>query len=344
MEYNKHITELFKRYMEGSLTRAEEKELMDYLRDNDIPEDEFTEILQEAWDREPGDRNDSEEVDREFSQITKKISAKKPLYKKLNPYLPYAAAVLLFFAGTMMWQKHSRRPVESRPVELTMSSKTTQIGEKVKITLSDGTKIYLAGNSTLEWPDTFVKGENREVYLEGEAFFEVKTDSLSPFIVHSGELRTKVLGTSFNIYAYPEDNEVSVAVRTGKVEVSRALGDNLTTLSLLTPGMKILFDRAQGQYTMATEQTDDMNAWVSNRFVFKDTGLPEMLEKLGRYYKVSFTYDKSCLSTYSSFNATFENVNIKDVVEQIHLMSAGRIQYKFENNHKDVKLWKEGCR
>lgn len=343
MKYNKHIKELLRGYLERTLNKSEEEELMTYLRDNGMDEDGFTEIMEDVWEKEPSERNNSEEVDQEFSQIRKKISAKAPLYKRLSPYMRYAAAVLVFIAGTMAWYKYSNRPVENQQVAIAMSSKTTQIGEKVKITLSDGTVIYLAGNSTLRWPDNFVRGQHRKVYLDGEAFFQVKSDSLSPFIVHSGNLQTRVLGTSFNIYAYPEDSEITVSVSTGKVEVSQNDGDLLSTLSFLTPGMKLVFDKAEKQYAVTTGQADDFDGWVKNRFVFKDTDLPKMLEKLGRYYKVNFKYNESCLGANNMFNAAFENMNIKDILEQIHLMSGGNIRYSFDNEH-EINLWKEGCR
>src|SRR5882757_615457 len=101
-------------------------------------------------------------------------------------------------------------------------------------------------------------------------------------------METRVLGTSFNIYAYPEDKVFSVAVRTGKVTVSQNSNTGQKRLSLLTPGMKLVFQKTNGEYTMNSERVADVNSWTENRFVFHDESLGIILIKLERYYMVRF--------------------------------------------------------
>nr|WP_245228039.1 FecR domain-containing protein [Pedobacter petrophilus] len=215
-------------------------------------------------------------------------------------------------------------------------------GEKVKLVLPDSSVVYLSAGSKLVWPSHFIKGSLRNIKLEGEAFFEVKRDPSSPFIVHSGTMQTQVLGTSFNIYAYPKDHTFSVAVRTGKVKVSANSKGKLKQLSLLTPGMKLLYHLKEQNYSVGTAGIADVNAWVKNSFVFKDATLPNILLSLERYYNVNIELKSNKLSQ-CRFNATFSNKSINHVMEEIHIMSGKHIQYKIDTVTKKITVWGEEC-
>ena len=181
------------------------------------------------------------------------------------------------------------------------------------------------------------------VTLKGEGFFEVKRDTLSPFIVHSGKIQTRVLGTSFNISAYPTDHIFSVAVRSGKVRVSEIDKGVLIKLSLLTRGMKLDYNIQNQRYLVSTVKVEEINSWTANRFIFKDANLLTLLGKLERYYNVRFELKSPCLANSREFNATFNQKSIKDVMEQVRMMSGGNIHYKIRTNSL-ITVWGEGCK
>ncbi len=137
--------------------------------------------------------------------------------RRLAIYGSVAACVAMLFIGFY----YGQRLVQTEGEAYVQVIKSVANDEKKMILLGDGTKVWVNGSSKLEYPQRFVKGEPREVTLHGEAYFEVERSEEWPFIVHTGEIETKVLGTKFNIRAYPELGDVLVTVRSGKVQVNK---------------------------------------------------------------------------------------------------------------------------
>ncbi|RLJ69565.1 FecR family protein [Pedobacter alluvionis] len=342
MKNNEEIRKLFKLYLEGKADQQQEETLLRYLDSAKSDDSQFSDLIQEAWSKEASVREDSSEVDLEFGEILAKATIRQQRKSQRFQVLKYAASIALVFSAVLGWYSYQRNQV--KPAEaIKMLSLTTLQGEKVKILLSDSTVVFLGGSSTLKWPSRFVKGHHRNIRLEGEGFFEVKRDILSPFVVHSGNIQTQVLGTSFNITAYPSDNIFSVAVRTGKVRVSESDKGVLKKLSLLTPGMKLDYYNKDQRYVVGTAKARDINSWTTNRFIFKDDNLFTMLSKLERYYKVRFELKSPCLAGRRQFNATFNQKSIKEVMEQVRMMSGDNIHYKITKDTL-ITVWGEDCK
>jgi transmembrane sensor len=332
---------LFERYLEDKTDQGQEKILMEYLADPANEDSEFHAEMDKAWKKQTGKTDYSPEASEGLAQIWTKVEERKQKSKALYPILKYAAAIAVIISAAFGWYNYQKAQQPAQMV-LAFLSKTTQKGEKVKLILPDSSIVYLGAGSKLTWPSHFVKGNIRNIRLEGEAFFEVKHDTTSPFIVHSGQMQTRVLGTSFNIYAYPKDGTFSVAVRTGKVKVSENSGGKLKDLSLLTPGMKLLYHIKARDYNVHTESIAEVNAWVKNSFVFKDVSLPNMLRSLERYYNVRIELKSSKL-TQCRFNATFSNKSIANVMEELRIMSGKHMEYKIDTSTKTITVWGEGC-
>nr|WP_246485157.1 FecR family protein [Chitinophaga qingshengii] len=126
----------------------------------------------------------------------------------------------------------------------------------LKVTLADGSEVWLNAGSTLRYPAGF-KGRYRDVYLQGEAFFNVTTQPERPFVVHTDTIRTVVLGTSFNIRAYPELGNIRINVATGKVGV--VMGGN--TLATLLPDQQLTYNKPDHTYHTETKDAAAANAW-----------------------------------------------------------------------------------
>ncbi|WP_295122535.1 FecR family protein [uncultured Chitinophaga sp.] len=160
------------------------------------------------------------------------------------------------------------------------------------IELADGSKVWLNADSKMQYPPVFGKN-SREVYLSGEAFFNVAANPDRPFIVHLAQGTVKVLGTSFNVRAY-ENEPVQTSVTTGKVAfIPRYVGNNQPDTILITPDEKVTYRHNSGDVIKETTSAEDEKAWTEGRLVFKDVALEDICLELERTFgkKVKFQSD-----------------------------------------------------
>lgn len=162
----------------------------------------------------------------------------------------------------------------------------TEVGGEYNLVLADGTQVWLNAASELEYPVRFA-GSERRVRLRGEAYFDVSHDARHPFIVETGGLHTRVLGTEFNIQAYGDEAAVHTALVSGRVQVAVDGADSAVEL---TPGREAVWTR--GSTTLATRAVDVANvtAWRHGSFVFDAQDLAVVTRMLSRWYGVDFVY------------------------------------------------------
>lgn len=186
------------------------------------------------------------------------------------------------------------------------------------ITLPDGSVVTLNRNSKLSYPKEF-SGSVREVTITGEAFFEVEPDASRPFVIDAGNARIKVLGTSFNVCAYPGEETVDVLVETGKVEVSchsRAVSSDCNVV--LVPGEKgVLSNR---EFTLRKSVNTDRNitSWKTRRFVFDQTPLSEVVNALEKVYFVNIQLVDPGMNNLT-LTANFNNQPIDFILDVVSL-------------------------
>lgn len=197
----------------------------------------------------------------------------------LNPVFRIAAAIivaaLLTFSGYEAFYKSKGAAM----VEISSASQNLKT-----ITLPDGTLVSLNSDTRLTYPKKF-SGKTREVSFEGEAFFEVKPDKNKPFIIHAGQAQIKVLGTSFNVSAYPQTEQVEVVVETGRVQVSEQT--TKTNELILTPGDKGTLVYSSHSLHKTMNQNPNYLAWKTRILTFKATSLAEVIGELEKVYKVN---------------------------------------------------------
>jgi ferric-dicitrate binding protein FerR (iron transport regulator) len=155
-----------------------------------------------------------------------------------------------------------------------------------RIQLSDGSVVTLNHDTKVNYPDKFDAG-TREVQIEGEAFFEVRPDPARPFIIRAGKATIKVLGTSFNVNAYPENGEVEVVVETGKVRVTKMT--NTTPVAgelILDPGDRGVLTGTSGELKKSRNENPNFLSWKTREFVFNKTSLKEVIQQLNKVYQV----------------------------------------------------------
>lgn len=228
----------------------------------------------------------------EKQQMLRHILSHKPILKQRKPFniirmLTRVAAVFILCLGAyavLRWMNNtSRKPV--------YTDVYTAYGQQKVVWMPDSTRIVLNAGSRLSYAFPY-SHDKQEVFLEGEAFFEVTHAAKRSFVVHSGKLSTTVLGTSFNVRAYKADPVISVQVKTGKVQV--ALADSMV---LLLPARQAVYVASTGQLLTRDVNTTDIAGWTNNRLIFDDQPVTVILNELERLYDIRFnTVNKAALT------------------------------------------------
>ncbi|PIF70043.1 FecR family protein [Flavobacterium sp. 2] len=203
-------------------------------------------------------------------------------------------------------------------------------GKTFKITLSDGTLVNMNAGSSLKYPVQFIKGRNREVALDGEAFFDVAKDKAHPFIVKTRGVNVKVLGTKFNVSSYKEDTDINTVLVEGSVSLSDAA--NANTKTTLVPGEKGSWNSENTEIAIEKVDTRFYTEWINGEIVFRKTAFKDIIIKLERTYNVTIDNNRKDILD-KKFNASF-NKNIESIEKVLETMS--KIQgftYKIEGKH-----------
>lgn len=175
---------------------------------------------------------------------------------------------------------------QETPKEVVYNKLSIPRGGEYRIELEDGTKIWMNSESRLRYPVAFFN-DTREVYLEGEAYFEVQRDVNRPFIVHSGEQKVTVLGTSFGISCYASEVNDYTTLVSGKVKVDFKRGKQSFVLE---PGMQVAYDKKSGIATERKVDVAEFVAWKNGKYVFKQKCLEDILSTLSRWYDFEVFY------------------------------------------------------
>jgi len=192
-------------------------------------------------------------------------------------------------------------------------------GQHSRILLPDGSIVHLGGGSQIKYSKALT-GKNRIVYLNGEAFFEVKHLVERPFVVTSGEITTVVLGTSFNVKAFSSEKKVAVTVKTGKVGMMSTSNGKTQLIRYLLPDEQIEINIESGLYTFNAANAADEAAWINNDFVFYDTALKEIITTLEHHYGVKIEFTDPDLGKIR-LTAKFKNRPLQEISQELSMLS-----------------------
>lgn len=191
------------------------------------------------------------------------------------------------------------------------------------IILPDGTEVIMNSQSTLLYPQYFT-GDTRCVYLVGEADFKVKHDEAHPFIVKSADFQVTALGTEFSVTAYPEEDEVTATLITGKVLVEY---NGQRRQKILKPNEQLAYNKRTHSGDVRRPDMQDVTAWQRGEIVFRSMTLGEIFTRLERSYPYSFVYSFHSLKN-DHFNLCFDkNSSIEEVMDII-VRVTGDLEYK----------------
>lgn len=190
------------------------------------------------------------------------------------------------------------------------------------LVLSDGTKVFLNSESELRYPVQFA-GNERRVELKGEAFFEVTHDLTRPFVVQTGEMNTRVLGTSFNVLAYADEPVMETTLFSGRVEVSV---NGILTKKDLTPGMQACWDPRGGEIVVKEVNLDLQSRWRDGIIMLDDEELESVMRMLSRWYNVTceFKGDRGIKHTFTG--KIDRNEDLGSVLSTLMLLDGPRFE------------------
>src|SRR5665647_79167 len=279
-----YFIKLLHKYQQGNLTKEEkhflesyynlfqnEPDVLDTLSIKEKKEFE-NEIKENIWSYISNEERSDKKI-RFISKRFIKIAA--------------AAAILIGFITSLffLFEGASKKHVNTGLI-LAVRHKENRV-----IFLPDGSTVILSPGSKLNYPSSFDGMEKREVFLEGQAFFDIKHNASRPFIVHTGKLETTVLGTAFNIKAIPDEVEITVTVTRGKVKVS----DQNRILGVITPNQQITYNKEKVSSSMKTVDSGSYLEWKEQDLLFDNLTIAEAAKLLEEQYKVKIIISDSSI-------------------------------------------------
>ena len=204
-----------------------------------------------------------------------------------------------------------------KDTEILYNTLKVPTGGFYQLELSDGTRVWLNAESELRFPVQFVAGQ-RDVYLKGEAYFDVRRDTARRFVVHLNESNVTVLGTSFNIKAYGDENYIYTTLVEGRVRFTSEKDQQQVTLK---PGMQSVLDLASGKTELKEVDVEQFVAWRQGRFVFASTTLEDLMCQLKRWYDIDVEYVVPGVKRYEFRGAINRDMDLMDVLSIVEKTS-----------------------
>lgn len=344
--FNESEWQLISNFIAGECSDVERLKVEEMMKLNEASKLEI-EYLQKIWDTRTKE-NLVDQTQKSWNDVLAEIestSDSNRIFKSITIYpiakqlLKVVAVLVIIISGYFTAQQFG---IFDRKVQTVISwnEKTTKMGEKWIVSLSDGSRIILNADSKVKYPAHF-SNNLREVYLEGEAYFEIQHDSTRPFIVHSDKLTTKVLGTKFNVSAFPNEKEISVSLIEGKVEVAKKEADSEERIVILKPQQQLVYNKVKeiSSFDQFDEQTTV--GWKDNILKFDNEPLEKVFVELERAFGVKFELtDKSF--NRKKITANFKNDSFWTVTEVIKKLTKLNYRTIKENNElKKIVFYKK---
>ncbi|UBM59387.1 FecR family protein [Marinilongibacter aquaticus] len=306
------------------------------------------------WTYEAFENISDEEIANEIDRLSQQINEQgtfEPKRKILPIWVKVAASIFLIM-GIALWVNRQNPNADAHKellsqIEEPLQEKINKTDEPEFIVLPDGSNVLLQPKSRITYPKSF-KGNKREVFLSGEAFFEISKNAEKPFFVYANTLVTKVLGTSFKVSAFEDEQDVKVVVKTGRVSVfplsKEALEEEAERAELtglvLAPNEQIVFETKNQKLTRTpVEKTIDLNLNIQNQsFSFKASKISDVFAALEKAYGIEIEYNdelmKNCYLT--------ADLSDEPLVEKINLICI-TIGAEFQKTENIISISSDGC-
>ena len=365
MVENKFDNNLIIRFLMNEASREEVKLLEEWVM-LDSTNKHYFEQISDTWHAiELKKELNKEVIQSDLSSVLNRIDGKKQGHihflkrGKSNSklWIIHIAAVFILGFALSWFVFYGQKTINSN--DLAYNVIETPKGSNTSIILPDGSKIWLNAESTLRYPQNFSTNE-REVFLEGEAFFEVAKDKTRLFLVNTSGLTIKVFGTRFNVKSYPEDDIVETTLVEGSISIVKtsSKGEVVGEEIKMEPNEQIVFYKKQENTIPNTIQpkkientpakkmnlvlkkqidTERFTSWKDGQLLIKSEPMIELAETLERRYNVQIHFEDEDIRQFR-FTGTFQNETIEQVMEAIKL--AASIDYKIEEGNIWIRKMK----
>jgi Fe2+-dicitrate sensor, membrane component len=257
-----------------------------------------------------------------LKKVSKETGAKSKILRLSSIWWKVAAVLLVAVSTWWFVFDHQEKNTPLAMAELKADA------DALSVVLSDGSHIWLNAHSSIKYPKKF--GNTRNIYLDGEAYFEVAHDSKHPFIVHTPKTQTRVLGTKFNVRSYSSEKQIVVTVSEGKVGFGSAANSQV----ILLPNQKGAFDRQTGNVTKMENNDSNFMAWKTLEFSFDGETLAEVFKTLAEAYHFSYKFDSPDLKT-RIVTANFSKRPLDEIMQTISL--SANVQVSLQNGTYYIK-------
>lgn len=269
-----------------------------------------------------------------------KIKAGKtiPIHSRKESYAFYwkaaAVALIIISAGLFLFIKN----FSAHSGNIVLVEQIVPRGKMIHLSMSDGTQVWLNSDSRFRYPRKFSAG-NREVYLEGEAFFDVAKDPKRPFRIHSQDLTTTVLGTSFNLRSYGSEDMQEVAVISGKVSVIHSDTNTSQEIKLL-PGEKAQLTKNSGELSkLMFVDYNRYTSWKDGKLIFENTPVSDVISSLERRYDIDIELGSKAMEN-CRVTAEFDRLP----VERIMYLLCYTLKGKYSVTNSGYLIQGHGCK
>ncbi|MGD8780166.1 MAG: FecR domain-containing protein [Ignavibacteria bacterium] len=335
--------ELSIKFLGDELKGAELEEFQEYLKDDQYIKkfdvilarwNNATESLETIdFDTREGFKNFIEKIEsKNTKQYYQSSKAKYYDFFKKQTFVRIAASIaFILVVSTILFNYTSI--FDNKEVIEKWHEKVTKLGEKSTLTFLDGTRIVLNAGSKLKYPVS-LDDSVRKVYLEGEAYFEVSRNQSKPFVVYAGKVSTFVLGTKFDVKAYPEEDEISVSLIEGKVKVSNKMDGVNGQGIILKPQEQVLVNKITGDESISLFDQVQITGWKDNNLKFDDEKLSEVIVKIERAYGIKMELADDSLANFK-ITADFVRDSFWTTIKVIAAIE--KLKYKTIDKNGELK-------
>ena len=308
---------LFRRYLENSCTRQEMEEFFECLRNSKV-DGVVRDQIKKAYETIKENSSSLTYVDESGLLILNKsardIAEPKSKNKGKRTLAVLSMTILVILPPLLLCIWWLRKPSHGFNTEVQaapfLTRKSTDRSEYKYLLLPDSTQVWLNAGSSLDFPDHFDESK-REVILSGEAYFDVKHADKVPFIIHTGEIETSVLGTAFNIKAYPGRKNVIIAVKRGRVRVSR----NNQFVATLTVGQEIKLSNKDSDIARKNIAETEVAAWQQGNMQYEDESFEDVIADLERMYNVNIRVEKQTVQNLKISTSFRREIGIEEALQ-----------------------------
>ena len=325
------------KFLKGELSKEESQQVQDWLAE-DANQKLAREMLGHVWSGNSIQlKNKKPDFEQLLGQVHHKINLrqlkekeaiapKRKLQRSIPLFYRIAAILIVPLFMASLWLFLSNNHIFDQR-EIAQRQIYTKPGTVTQIELPDGSKVWLNDGTTIHYPEKFT-GKQRRLFVDGEAYFEVKKDPLHPFIVENPMMNTVVTGTKFNLNAYSDDHYFEATLVEGKIHLEK---DNKQYI--LDPSQQVRYNAINGQVVRKEVNALIYSSWIDGKLTMEDEPLSDAIKKLGRWYNVNFVIKDQDLDKYL-LTATFKNEKLEQTLQNIAyaLPVKFSVQEKIVNN------------